>query len=271
MDLRPGRKTGREVGHLTPGSLYVERAIQVYRDGKLGTQCDPLVIETQLKVYLNGKELARLACSPINLPELAVGFLSSEGFISCTELPPAVELREDCQVWVNTAHLAEPHPVESGCFVNTASGRGYQPVTCLPPLETTAAFTAGHLVQLIDKLNRTSHTFQKTGGVHSAGLGAQDSLLVRFEDIGRHNAVDKVFGHAILNRIPLHDKCLVLSGRIAAEILLKAARNQVPLVLSRSAPTLRAVELAEQLGITVVGFARGERFNLYTHPEKIVP
>lgn len=255
---------------MRPGSLYVERAIQAYRDGKLKSQQDPLVIETQISVFLNEKELALLACSPINLPELAVGFLSSEGFLSCTDLPPTVQMRGDNQVWVNTTSPIEPPPEESGRFVNTASGRGFQPVTCLPPVETSVSFTAGHLVQLIEELNRTSHTFQKTGGVHSAGLGAGDSLLVRFEDIGRHNAVDKTFGYAILNRIPLHDKCLVLSGRIAAEILLKAARNRVPLVLSRSAPTLRAVELAEQLGITIVGFARGERFNLYTHPQRIV-
>ena len=127
----------------------MERAIQAYRDGKLKSQQEPLVIETQISVFLNEKELALLACSPINLPELAVGFLSSEGFLSCTDLPPTVQMRGDNQVWVNTTSPIEPPPVESGRFVNTASGRGFQPVTCLPPVETSVSFTAGHLVQIL--------------------------------------------------------------------------------------------------------------------------
>jgi voltage-gated potassium channel Kch len=93
--------------------------------------------------------------------------------------------------------------------------------------------------------------------------------LVRYEDIGRHNAVDKVIGHAFLRQIPLHDKCLFLSGRIASEILYKVARAGFPMIVSRSAPTFKAVEQAEQLGITVVGFARGPRFNLYCHEHRV--
>ena len=118
-------------------------------------------------------------------------------------------------------------------------------------------------------MDASSQTFKQTGGVHSAGLADNQQLLFRFEDIGRHNAVDKVIGQAFLQQIDLSDKCLLLSGRIAAEILIKAARNGIPFLLSRSAPTLKAVEMAEEIGLTVIGFARGQRFNLYCQGEGI--
>jgi FdhD protein len=91
-----------------------------------------------------------------------------------------------------------------------------------------------------------------------------------YEDIGRHNAVDKVLGYAFLNEINTEDKCLLLSGRVASEILIKAARAHIPVVLSRTAPTGLTIDLAEELNITVVGFARGDRFSVYSHPERVI-
>ena len=103
-----------------------------------------------------------------------------------------------------------------------------------------------------------------------ARLWQIENMFVMYEDIGRHNAVDRVLGYAFLNRIDTSDKILLLSGRISSEILIKAARRGVPLVVSRSAPTKLALELADQFGVTVVGFARGERFSIYSHKERII-
>jgi FdhD protein len=139
----------------------------------------------------------------------------------------------------------------------------------LPAEAEPVCYSPAHLLKVINELDATSYTFQQTGGVHSAGLADNRQLLFRYEDIGRHNAVDKVIGQAFLQQIDLSDKCLLLSGRIAAEILMKTARNGIPLILSRSAPTMMAVETAEKLGLTVVGFARGQRFNLYCQSERI--
>ncbi len=141
----------------------------------------------------------------------------------------------------------------------------------LSPVQSTVQFTASHLLNLINRLEDNSATFRLTGGVHSAALADNAEMLVMYEDIGRHNAVDKAMGYAFLNRISFDDKCIMLSGRISSEILIKAAHRGMPLVLSRSAPTLLAVELAEQLNITVVGFARGQRLNIYTHGERVMP
>jgi len=106
--------------------------------------------------------------------------------------------------------------------------------------------------------------------VHGAALANHSGLLFMFEDIGRHNAVDKVLGKAFLNEINTSDKCLLLSGRIASEILIKAARSNIAFILSRSAPTELTIELAEELEIAVVGFARGDHLNIYSHPEKVI-
>ena len=107
-------------------------------------------------------------------------------------------------------------------------------------------------------------------GSNSVALAGDNGLVARFEDIGRHNAVDKVLGYAILNRIDTADKCLLLSGRIASEILIKAARGNVPIIVSRSAPTELTLELAEELNICIIGFARGQNLTIYTHPERVL-
>ncbi len=125
------------------------------------------------------------------------------------------------------------------------------------------------LLHLIGLLEEESTTFRKTGGVHSAALGDSKGMLVRYEDIGRHNAVDRILGYAFLNRIDPKDKCLLLSGRISSEILIKAAHYGIPVVVSRSAPTFLAVELADEFNLAVVGFARGERLTVYSHPERV--
>lgn len=241
-----------------------ERSLQVFKDGSLHPSCDVMVLEENLRIILNDQELVSLACSPDACKELAIGYLLDEGFIKHHSDIKSITWGEGLCIKVQTA-MPFHRDIGPG-RIHTAMGKSYASGTdSLPVINDKVIFEASHLLGLIRTLNDAALTFKQTGGVHSAALGGSDGFIVRYEDIGRHNAVDKVFGYALLNNIPLHDKCLVLSGRIASEILLKAARNGIPLVLSRSAPTILAVELAEKIGITVVGFARGERFNLYTH------
>ena len=105
--------------------------------------------------------------------------------------------------------------------------------------------------------------------MHSAALADEKGLLVMYEDIGRHNALDKVMDYVFLNRITTNDKCLLLSGRVSSEILIKAARTGLPLVVSRSAPAFLAVDLSDQYNVTLAGFARGERLSVYSHEKRI--
>lgn len=247
--------------------------MQVYENNAFYSVSDSLVPEIPLKIVLNGQNLATMACSPEGYRELALGFLISEGLMSRTDQLINIVVDREI-VYVEVDSPAARQVMSKAPFINTCSGRGMgdDPVSpAIPVSQSDYRFSAQNLLKLITKLDRTSFTFQKTGGVHSAALGWEEDLLIRYEDIGRHNAVDKVFGRAYLDKVPLYDKCLVLSGRIAAEIVSKAIRHGVPLILSRSAPTLRAVELADASDMAIVGFARGERFNAYCHWEKIVP
>lgn len=253
--------------------LYIRRPMKAYREGVMQDISDPVVIETQMTIVVNNNEFAALACSPANYEELAVGYLVSEGLLSRGQVITSLHLASESRVLIE-AEIPITPAENKVHVVNTCMGRGMTSPALTPqdsPVisRTNCTFKAQDLLHVIDNLNATSETFRLTGGVHSAGLGQGSALLVRYEDIGRHNAVDKVFGYAFLNDLNMDDKYLVLSGRIAGEILMKAARSGVPLILSRSAPTLKTVELAEALDLTIVGFARGNRFNVYTHWDRI--
>ena len=111
--------------------------------------------------------------------------------------------------------------------------------------------------------------FRATGGMHSAALADREGLIIFYEDIGRHNAVDKIVGESLLRGISLKEKILLCSGRLGSEILLKAAQLQLPLLISRAAPTTLSIELAEALNITLIGFVREGRMNIYSHPHRV--
>lgn len=261
---------------MSESEFYINKKTWQYSAGQLQPFCDPVVIETELTVVVNGREIVRMACSPADLKELAVGYLLAEGLLQKFRDIKSIELQAGDRVNIEIARVLSPVRDDDARVINTCMGKGLAGPSFTGSLAShrpgaDTAFKARHLLAMIAELDEKAETFKKTGGVHSAGLGYAGKLLARYEDIGRHNAVDKVFGYAFLNQIEMDDKCLVLSGRIAGEILMKAARNRIPLVLSRSAPTLKTIELAEQFGITIVGFARGSRFNVYAHPERIVP
>lgn len=255
---------------MASAQFFFERCITKYDQKHLSNVDASLVIEIPLTIILNETELVTMACSPDAYAELAVGYLLSEGILSRESKIKEIDI-DDHTVWIKAEGVA-PCPDSTGRTLNTCSGKGYK-LACTAQEEMSysgqESFKAENLLDLIRILDETSVTFKRTGGVHSAALGRGSELLIRYEDIGRHNAVDKVFGSAFLKGINVNDKCLVLSGRIASEILIKAYRNGVPLILSRSAPTLKAVELADQFGLTIVGFARGSSFNIYTHSDRI--
>lgn len=245
-----------------------EREIKIFNGDSWESRWDKLVIETDLKIILNGVELVNVACSPQDTIQLAIGYLLSEGYLKTAADIKSLDADDPCCIRIDTN--TEPDLTCDSIRVNSCLGRGRIHQDLVPLADGKSInYLPAHVLKIINELDATSHTFQQTGGVHSAGLANNRQLLFRFEDIGRHNAVDKVIGQAFLQQIDLEDKCLLLSGRIAAEILIKAASNGIPFVLSRSAPTLMALEKADELGLTVVGFARGHRFNLYCQGKRI--
>jgi FdhD protein len=247
---------------------------RITAEGRIETQ-DTVVQELPLTIFLNDKELATLLCSPSALDALAVGFLFSEGIIeSKDEIAEIavdaggglVKVRTTRDKEADTWSLARPMVTSAG-KKRSSSGRAV--LADQPRVESGVTISAGEALALIDEFQRRSAVFQATGGVHSAALCDTQNIIVFADDIGRHNAIDKVLGHCVLQGIPTGDRIVLTSGRIPSEILLKVARARVPIVASVSAPTDLGVKLADGLGITVIGFVRGARMNVYTHAEKI--
>ena len=249
--------------------IIKEREIKIFDRENWGSRRDMLVIETNLKIILNGIGLVDIACSPQDTIQLAIGYLLSEGYIRSAVDIKSIDADDTCCIRIDTN--TELDLTCDSIRINSCLGRGriHEGLMPLAVRGERINYSPAHVLRIINELDATSHTFQQTGGVHSAGLADNQQLLFRFEDIGRHNAVDKVIGQAFLQQIDLSDKCLLLSGRIAGEILIKAANNGIPFILSRSAPTMMAVEKADELGLTVIGFARGHRFNLYCQGKRI--
>jgi FdhD protein len=237
---------------------------------------DRVVIETPLTIYLNGAELITLLCTPAQMDRLALGFLRSEGFLSSMDELAGLRLRADeglVEVELkNRSALAEKiygkRTIASGCGKGTVFFSALDALRSRP-VAGNITVRAAQALALMQSMQDRAHLFKATGGVHGAALADPERILFFCEDIGRHNAVDKIAGECLLQGISLEDKILLSSGRLSSEILLKAAKLRLPVLISRAAPTSLSVELAESFNITLVGFARGRRMNIYAHPWRI--
>jgi FdhD protein len=237
---------------------------------------DLVTREQPLTIILNNEELVTLLCSPKDLEQLAIGFLSSEGLLkSKDELRKIVvdEQRGIVRIETkDTERIREPlfkRLITSGCgrgasFYSLADVQGQAKVASQLRISAVSVFT------LVKQFQRNSQIYRKTGGVHSAALCDASNILVFNEDIGRHNAIDKILGKCLLDSIPTDDGIIITSGRISSEILLKVAKRNIPILVSKSAPTNLGVRLANTLRVTLVGFVRGERMNVYATEWRIV-
>jgi FdhD protein len=222
--------------------------------------------------------------TPGHEDELAVGFLRTEGLIEGPEVArvevgsPAEVAQPDDTVIVRLTRPFDATRVAERHFVATAScgicGKASideVAVRC-EPLPAGPSVLPAMLIALPERLRGEQSAFELTGGLHAAGLFAADGeLLALREDVGRHNALDKLVGSQLLaGRLPLHDRIVMVSGRISFEIVQKAAVAGAPIVAAVSAPSDLAVEAAERLGVTIVGFLRGDGFNVYSHPGRVV-
>lgn len=262
---------------VVPYDIYEDREPTQYTEAGKRTVRQHIVKETPLTIMLNGQELATLLCSPHSFELLALGFLVNEGVLQDRdELKDIAYRPEQGAVWVETTSSAAqtsgfPNRNSSGYYgKGGASFHSPAGAEQTQPVSYSTQFKSREVLGFISKLEAEAYTFKLTGGVHEAALAHRGGFVVSYEDIGRHNALDRVLGHTFLNRIDTSDKAVILSGRIASEMLAKVARIGAPVVVSRSAPTCLSIEMAERLGITLVGFARGNSFSVYTHPDRIV-
>jgi FdhD protein len=273
-----------------PGSR-TPRPVQVIEDGRTTSRADYLATEEPLEIRVVVAGRRQSVAITMRTPgadfELAVGFLFSEGIIAgrddvrrvtyCTDRDVEAEQRYNI-VNVELAGAAAPdlRSLERHFFTNSACGVCGK--ATLDALEVRCAPLAGGpqvpvdvLYGLPERLRESQGLFDSTGGLHAAGLfTAGGDLLAIREDVGRHNALDKLVGWAVLQgRVPLSDGVLLVSGRSSYELLQKAITAGVTVVCSVSAPSSLAVELAEHFGVTLVGFLRGRRANVYAHAGRI--
>ncbi|HUW65576.1 MAG TPA: formate dehydrogenase accessory sulfurtransferase FdhD [Spirochaetia bacterium] len=237
---------------------------------------DRVVREVPVTVFLNDQEFVTLVCSPAAIEDLVAGFLLVEGIVA--ERPDLLDIRirpEEGLVWVETGRdVKKVEELFLKRCLASCCGRGRSTVyfmndTNLQPVEATLVITPERIRQLDREREERAGVFRETGGTHGAALCSVERVVYFREDIGRHNAVDKVLGRAFLDGVPLDDKMIFLSGRISSEMVVKAARARVPLIASRSAATDFALQMAANLNITVVGFVRGDRLNVYTGPQRV--
>lgn len=255
--------------------MRVKKILQ-WNDGVVQEKDDPVILEVPLTIYLNGQEFVTLLCTPQWSEMLAVGFLRSEGLIR--EFRDVTSLRlDEAQgfIFVETkgGKLAEKlygkRTITSGCGKGTVFFNVLDSLQSEPIIESSLTVSCEQLRQLVRQLQDKAELFKMTGGIHSAALCTPHEIVYFCEDIGRHNAVDKILGFCLKDGVSIGDKILVTSGRISSEILVKAAKLGIPILVSRSAPTTLSIELAEKLGITLIGFVRGRRLNIYSNGQRV--
>lgn len=263
-------------------AVYVAELVR-HSDGQAERCMDSVVREEPLEIRVRGQSIAVTMRTPGEDKELAAGFLLTEGIVKspsdivgispCLEgevpentlnvfLAPAVE--------VDFAHLTRHVFAASSCgLCGKASIDAVH--QHFPPIDSDFRIRSSILIQLPDRLSSAQEAFARTGGLHAAALfDSRGELKVLREDVGRHNAVDKVIGHSFLNGLlPLDSTVLLVSGRVSFEIMQKALAARIPIVAAISAPTSLSIDFARESRQTLVGFLRGATFNLYACPERI--
>lgn len=247
-----------------------------FENGIFREQLDEIVTEFPFTIILNGEEFATMVCTPTHLDELVIGFLASEGVIRSKNEIVRLQIDDskgfayvDLDVKVTTSQQFYSKRFIGSCCGKSRQFYFHNDARTARTSTSKMTIKPDQCIALMKALQNSSTVFKNTGGVHNAALCSESEMLIARTDIGRHNALDKIFGYCIQNRVPVQDKIIAFSGRISSEVLLKAAKIGVGVILSKSAPTDLAIKLAHDLNITAVGFIRGNSFNVYSHPERI--
>ncbi len=238
---------------------------------------DSVSVEKDIIIRLNNEEFVALMCTPVMVKELAVGFLLSEGLLAKSDDIGEIDYNEvDGIVSIGIRNYSRGavknnrlQTLTSGCGRGMTSDfiKGF---TKEKKMESSIKIASKDITDISKEFINMSSLYKETGGVHSAALWDGKKIEVFCEDIGRHNAIDKIFGYCLMNNISVKDKIILTSGRISSDVLIKISRRGVPVIISRNAATSLAVEMAYFLGITLIGFVRGQRMNIYSYQERVI-
>ncbi len=231
---------------------------------------DSIAIEKRLRIMVNGSDVLSLYCTPLMIRELVVGIMMTEDIIKgswCSERMSII-YGDDVEVDIAAegGFSTEGAVVTSGCI----GGITFPKRLTLKKIDDPFQISTAKILKLFKTFQKASELFNLTGCVHSAAISDGDDIICLAEDIGRHNAVDKTIGYMLLENISFQGKIMLASGRLSSEIVSKCAKWGIPIVASRTSPTSLAVEIAQKAGLTLVGFVRAGRMNIYANPERII-
>lgn len=236
---------------------------------------DLVVEEVPLTLLIDNKEFVTLLCTPSDIEDLVRGFLFTSSLIhQAQDIEKIIIDRERWSVYIELADKGVNTNFVFKRLYTSGCGRGMlfysvQDISNRRKVTSDLKLGIDKIVCLMLEFQKKSEGYLSTGGTHSAALGIENGILAFREDIGRHNAVDKIIGYWLSQRQDFQDKVMLTSGRISSDVILKIQKCMMPIIISRSAPTNQAIKLARDMGITLVGFARGNRMNIYSGEERI--
>lgn len=230
-----------------------------------------IIVETPVSLTVNGDVWLTFMCTPVDLEALAVGFLYNEGVILSKDEIASVRLcaaGDNVDIWLShSAEKPEKWRRTSGCTGGVTAVEEDSPI---PLVANGGVISPAQVGELVNQLFESQRLYRQSGGVHTSGLSDGKSIIATAEDIGRHNTLDKLAGRCLMDDIQLSRKIILTTGRISSEMLQKAARMGASILISRTSPSSLSIELARRSGVTVIGYARRNRFNVYAHPERIL-
>ena len=230
------------------------------------------IVETPVSLTVNGQVWLTFMCTPVHLEAMAVGFLYNEGIIETMNEIVDVRLCEhgdNVDVWLNrSAEQPTNWRRTSGCTGGvTAVDLLAKPNVSFSDVQVN--FPPETIGNLVEMLFESQELYRETGGVHTSLLSDGEKIILSAEDIGRHNTLDKIAGLCLMKDVWPEKRILITTGRISSEMLQKAARMEVPILISRTSPSSLSIEMAERYGITLIGYARKHRFNVYSNSQRV--
>lgn len=250
----------------------VEVNLTRIKGNKIEEISDLVAKEITFTILLNKKKLVTLNCSPEKYKYLGLGFLYTSGILQKKEDIISLDINEKqglMNIKIKGVSLSSEDIIDSNLWIGSYQQLEEQKNTPLS-IDTSLKISSNLVYSLISEMQGRANFFKLTGGVHSCALvDKQGSIILFSEDISRYNSIDKILGEAFVNNITTEDKIVLTSCRITSGILRKIIIGKLPIVISRAAPTDLAIKLAKRMGITLVGFVREKRMNIYTHPERI--
>ena len=232
---------------------------------------DLVAMEVPFSILLNGKKIVTLNCTPENYNYLGVGFLFTSGILQKKEELKSIKIDKEqglIDIEVEGVSLSSEDILKNNLPIGIYQSEAREEEFLFNNSSLKIKFN--QVFKVISEMQKKAKFFKFTGGVHSCALADKSGHIILFtEDISRYNTIDKILGEAFLNNIYLEDKIILASCRITSGILRKIVTAKIPIIISRSAPTDRSIRLAQRVGITLVGFVRGEKMNIYSYPQRI--